>query len=171
MELETFLSFSEMCEFRNNQLEQNKINEIDKLINEILNFSETNEYWIGTILDYLNDLEQEDYLEYFLQPDFYGSREKSYRIISTQNNIPNSITDQDVGTLIKLNLQPQFILYDYKAENSYDPFEYYSKKRTLRLCLASIGMGADLKKYLCELIFNRIKQQRLEEKVLEKKLN
>ena len=168
MKISDFSSFNEMYESKK---KQSKNNELDKLIGEVLDFSETNEYWIGTILDYLNGLGQEDYIEYHLASDFYGSRKYSYRIISTQNNLPNSITDQDVETLFRLNAQPRFILYDYKVENNFDLFEYYNKQRTLKLCLKSLGMQDDLQRYLCELCFNKIKHHKLEEKILEKKLN
>lgn len=159
MEIEQFDSFKELIE----AAIKYKNPEILQIIDEIYNTSFTNEVWIGQIIDFLNDNDEEKcYNECYLTPfGSYGTRKYTYRFISTEEDKPSSrITDDDVQTLKKLKAQPQFILYDYEEDPALDIFGYYNLERTLKKCLESIGMTEELKVHLCEFCFSIIKRDR-----------
>lgn len=136
--------------------------EILQLTEKIFNTSYPNQIWIGEILDFLNNNnEGKEYSEYYLESDGnYGTRNGIYRIISSNEDIPYSITDGDIEVLKRLKAQPKFILYDYEEESTIDIFGYYRKERTLRKCIESIGMTDELVEHLCEFCFDRVKQAR-----------
>ena len=72
--------------------------------------------------------------------------------------MPDSITDDDIRVLKKFNAQTPFILYNYEERPSSDVFAYLEDERTLQECLQSIGMTKELKEYLCECCFYKVKQ-------------
>jgi len=159
MELKQFNSFKELISA---QLSDGENAEISQIIAEIYNTSYSNEVWIGLILDFLNDNNNEKYYsEYYLNPEgSFGTRKYTYRFISTEEDVPYSITDDDVSVLKRLKAQPQFILYDYEEELSSDMFSYLGYNKTLKKCLESIGMSKELKEYLCEYCFCKFKQKK-----------
>lgn len=158
MEMNQFKSFRELT---STPLNESEYYQVLQMLEEIYNTSFENQIWIGVILDFLNDKKSEkQYSEYYLTPDFgFGTRRCTYRFISTEEDMPNSITDSDVQVLKKFKAQPQFILYDYEEEPSSDIFEYLNRQRTLRKVLESIGIPKELKEHLCEYCFYRIKQE------------
>ena len=107
------------------------------MIEEIYNTSFQNQVWMGVILDFLNDNKEDKiYSEYYLTPDFsYGTRKYTYRFISTQEDIPDSITDSDIQVLKKFKAKTPFILYDYEEDPTIDIFDYFTQSRTLKKVL------------------------------------
>lgn len=168
MEITQFKSFKELI---STPVSESEYNQILQIIEEIYNKSFENQIWIGVILDFLNDNKEDKYYdEYYLTPDFsYGSRKYTYRFISTEEDIPHSITDSDVQVLKKFNASTPFILYDYEERPSADIFDYLNQPRTLRKVLESIGMTKELKEDLCEYCFYQIKQEKHQEIKVESK--
>ena len=130
-----------------------------ELINQIFNTSLSNEKWVGAILDFLNDNNQNKYYsEYYLRPEgSYGTRKYTYRFISTEEDMPVSITDDDINVLKRFRAQTRFILFDYEEDPDLDVFDYLTNERTLKKCLESLGMTDELKEHLCEYCFNMVK--------------
>ena len=162
MELKQFKSFQELIL---NPVSESEYKEIQQLIDKIYKTSFENQIWIEAILDFLNDNKNEKkYNEYYLRPDFsWDTRKNTYRFISTEEDMPHSITDSDVYVLKKFNAKTPFILYDYEEEPSVDIFDYLTQQRTLKKVLESIGMSDELKEHLCEFCFYKIKEDLLKE--------
>ena len=163
MELTQFNSFKELISTPVNESEHK---EILRMINEIYYTSYSNEVWIGVILDFLNDNNEDKYYnEYYLEPErSYKTRKCMYHIISTEENLPYSISDEEVLILKKFNAQPQFILYDFEDKTSTTPFEHLYQNRTLKKVLESIGMTKELEEHLCEFCFYKVKEKMEKEK-------
>lgn len=169
MELTQFNSFKELISTPVNESEHK---EILRMKDEIYYTSYSNEIWIGVILDFLNNNNEDKYYsEYYLNPEgSYKTRKCMYHIISTQEDIPSSITDEEVLILKKFNAQPQFILYDFEDKTSTTPFDHLYQNRTLKKVLESIGMTKELKEHLCEFCFNRVKKEQIkkqQEEIIE----
>lgn len=162
MDLTQFRSFKELI---STPVSESAHSQIMEMIEEIYNTSFQNQVWMGVILEFLNDnKDYKFYNEYYLTPDFsYGTRKYTYRFISTQEDIPDSITDDDIRVLKKFNAQTKFILYDYEEQPSADIFDYLEQPRTLRKVLESIGMTEELKAHLCEYCFYQVKQEKNQE--------
>jgi len=164
MKLKDFSSFKHLASKQNTAEETDQI---IQLINEILNTSYTSEIWIGQIIDFLNNNDEDkDYGEYYIKPDDYGTRKFTYRFISTEKDKPHPLTLNDENVqklkrLKKLNGQPKFILFDYEEDPSLGMWDYLHQKKTLREVLQCLGMSNDLKEYLCEFCFDRIKQTQI----------
>lgn len=171
MEMNQFRSFQELI---STPVIESELNQILQMIEEIYNTSFQNEVWMGVILEFLNDNKDDKfYSEYYLTPDFsYGRRKYTYRFISIQEDIPDSITDDDVQVLKKFNAQTPFILYDYEEQPSTDIFAYLEEPRTLKKVLESIGMTKELKSHLCEYCFYMVKREKnkQQESIITKKL-
>ena len=163
MNLEQVNSFKQLNSIKpeNNETKTEK----QQLLCEILGTSYKNEIWIGLILDFLNDNdENKEYKEYYLKPyGSLGTRKYTYRFISTDKNMPCSISDDDISVLKRLNAQPKFILYDYQEKPNKDPFAYLENERNLIDILQIIGMKEELSKYLCEYCFNKLKKEKSNE--------
>ena len=164
MKLEQFNNFQELISMttENNEEELQK----NQLLEKIYNTSYRNETWIGLILDFLNDNNQEKYYnEYYLTPDEYGARKYTYRFISTEEDMisQSSITDDDIRVLKRLNAQPKFILYDYEEKTNADIFAYLENEKTLLDVIHSIGMTIGLQNHLCEYCFNRLNQENIKQ--------
>jgi len=159
MELTQFRSFKELI---STPVSESELTKILQMIDEIYNTSFENQTWIGVILEFLNDNENEkQYNEYYLTSDFsYGTRKYTYRFISTEEDIPSSITDSDVQVLKKFNAKTPFILFDYEEQPSADIFAYLEQPRTLKKVLESIGMSDELKEHLCEYCFYIVTQEK-----------
>ncbi len=112
-------------------------------------------------MDFLNNNKEEKYYnEYYLTPSgSYGTRKYTYRFISTEEDMPCSITDDDIKVLKKFNAQTKFVLYDHKEKPSSDPFAYLENKKTLIDVMQAIGMTNELQNHLCEYCFNRLNQE------------
>ena len=166
MDLTQFRSFKELI---STPVSEGEYNQILQMIEEIYNTSFDNQTWIGVILEFLNDNTNDKYYsEYYLTPDLsYGTRKYTYRFISTEENMPHSITDADIQVLKKFNARPQFILYDYEEQPSADIFAYLEQHRTLRKVLESIGMTEELKEHLCEYCFYRIKEEKHQARLVD----
>lgn len=169
MALTQFRSFKELI---STPVSESEYNQIMEMIEEIYNTSFQNQVWMGVILEFLNDnKDYKFYNEYYLTPDFsYGTRKYTYRLISTQEDIPDSITDDDIQVLKKFNATTPFILYDYEEQPSEDIFAYLEQPRTLRKVLESIGMTEELKAHLCEYCFYQVKQEKNQSNELKKQL-
>lgn len=156
MDIKNFNSFKELV---STPVSESEYPEKIRIIDEIFNSSYQNQEWINVILCFLNNNNQnKSFGEYYLEPDDNRKKRKyTYRFISTKEDLPNSITDDDIKVLKKLNAQPKFILFDYEEEPILGAFNYSSKRRTLKKCLESIGMPEELKEYLCEFCFYRVK--------------
>ena len=168
MEISQFKSFKELIL---TPVNENEYNQILQMIEEIYNTSFQNQVWMGVILDFLNDNKEDKiYSEYYLTPDFsYGTRKYTYRFISTQEDIPDSITDSDIQVLKKFKAKTPFILYDYEEEPTIDIFDYFTQPRTLKKVLESIGISEELKVHLCEYCFYQVKQKKQQEITVESK--
>lgn len=166
MDLTQFRSFKELI---STPVSESAHSQIMEMIEEIYNTSFQNQVWMGVILEFLNDnKDYKFYNEYYLTPDFsYGTRKYTYRFISTEEDIPDSITDDDIRVLKKFNAQTKFILYDYEEQPSADIFAYLEQLRTLRKVLESIGMSEELKVHLCEYCFYQIKQIKEQERLVD----
>lgn len=166
MEMYQFKSFKELI---STPVNENEYNQILQMIEEIYNTSFQNQVWMGVILDFLNDNKEEKfYSEYYLTPDFsYGTRKYTYRFISTQEDITDSITDSDIQVLKRFKAKTPFILYDYEEEPTDDIFDYFTQSRTLRKVLESIGMSDELKAHLCEYCFYQIKQENHKKRLVD----
>ena len=162
MEISQFKSFKELM---STPLIEKEQEQVKKIVEEIYNTSFENEIWIGIILEFLNGNQGDKcYGEYYLKPDFgWDTRRCTYRFISTQVDMPHSISDSDVQVLKKFNAKTPFILYDYEEEPTADEFEYLSKKRTLKKVLESIGIEDDLKNHLCEYCFYKVKEIKIKQ--------
>lgn len=160
MKLEQVNSFKELNSIKPEN-DETKINQ-QQLLYEILSTSYKNEVWIGLIIDFLNDNdENKEYKEYYLKPyGSLGTRKYTYRFISTDEDMPCSISDDDIGVLKRLNAQPRFILYDYQEKPNKDPFAYLENERNLIDVLQIIGMKEELANYLCEYCFDKLKQEK-----------
>lgn len=159
MDLTQFKSFKELI---STPVSESEYNQILQMINEIYNTSFHNQIWIGVILEFLNDNQEDQYYgEYYLTPDFsYGTRKYTYRFISTQEDMPDSITDSDIEVLKRFKAKTPFILYDYEEQPSSNIFAYLEQPRTLKKVLESIGMSEELKVHLCEYCFYQLKQEK-----------
>lgn len=168
MSINEFKSFNELM---TTPVSERNYNQLQQIIEEVYNKSFENQVWIGVILDFLNGNQVgEFYNEYYLTPDFsYGTRKSTYRFISTQEDIPDSITDSDVQVLKKFNAKTPFILYDYEEEPSADIFDYLTQTRTLKKVLESIGMSEELKVHLCEYCFYQVKHEKQQERTVDSK--
>ena len=166
MEISQFKSFKELI---STPVRESEYNQIQQMIEEIYNTSFINQVWMGVILEFLNDNQDDKYYnEYYLTPDFsYGTRKYTYRFISTQEDIPDSITDSDIQVLKRFKAKTPFILYDYEEEPSADIFDYFTQSRTLKKVLESIGMSEELKAHLCEYCFYQIKQIKEQERLVD----
>lgn len=163
IEMNKFKSFQELI---STPVSESENSQIIQMIEKIYNTSFNNQVWIEAILDYLNDNKTEkQYEEYYLTPDFsWNTRKYTYRFISTEEDMPSSITDSDVQVLKKFKAQTPFILYDYEEKTSGDIFAYLEQPRTLKKVLEAIGMSEELKEYLCEYCFYRINQTTQQER-------
>ena len=159
MELIQFNSFKEL-EAANPENEEIKLQRYDMLC-KIYNTSYQNQVWIGLILDFLNDNEEEKYYsEYYLTPSgSYGTRKYTYRFISTEKDMPRSITDDDIKVLKKFNAQTKFVLYDHQEKTSSNPFAYLEYEKKLIDVMQAIGMTNELQNHLCEYCFNKLNQK------------
>jgi len=166
VEMYQFKSFKELI---STPVSESEYNQILKMIEEIYNTSFQNQVWMGVILEFLNDNQDDKfYNEYYLTPDFsYGTRKYTYRFISTQEDIPDSITDSDIQVLKRFKAKTPFILYDYEDEPSSDIFAYFEQPRTLKKVLESIGMSEELKIHLCEYCFYQVKQEKRQERLVD----
>ena len=166
MEIWQFKSFKELI---STPVKESEYNQIQQMIEEIYNTSFINQVWMGVILEFLNDNQDDKYYnEYYLTPDFsYGTRKYTYRFISTQEDIPDSITDSDIQVLKRFKAKTPFILYDYEEEPSSDIFAYFEQPRTLKKVLESIGMSEELKIHLCEYCFYQVKQEKRQERLVD----
>ena len=162
LEISQFKSFKELM---STPLIGKEQEQVKKIVEEIYNTSFENEIWIGIILEFLNGNQDDKcYEEYYLRPDLgWDTRRCTYRFISTQVDMPHSISDSDVQVLKKFNAKTPFILYDYEEEPTADEFEYLSKKRTLKKVLESIGIEDDLKNHLCEYCFYKVKEIKIKQ--------
>ena len=140
--------------------EETKLQRYD-MITKIYNTSYQNQVWIGLILDCLNDNEEGKYYsEYYLTPSgSYGTRKYTYRFISTEEDMPCSITDDDIKVLKRFNAQTKFVLYDHQEKTSSDPFAYLEYEKKLIDVMQAIGMTKELQNHLCEYCFNKLKQE------------
>lgn len=154
-----FRSFKELISTPVNEFEYPQILQ---MMQEVYNTILPSQTWIAAILDFLNDNKEGKYYnEYYLTPDFScGTREYVYRFISTEGDMPYSITDSDVEVLEKFHAQTKFILYNYEEKPSSDTFAYLEQPRSLRKVLESIGMTEELKEHLCEFCFYRLKEEK-----------
>lgn len=154
-----FRSFKELI---STPVSDSEYQQIVQMMEEVYNTSFPNQVWISAILDFLNDNKDEKYYsEFYLTPDFSdGRRTCTYRFISTDGDMPISITDDDVEVLRKFHAQTKFILYDYEETPSSDTFAYLERPRALRKVLKSIGMTEELKEHLCEFCFYRLKEEK-----------
>lgn len=168
MEMYQFKSFKELI---STPVSESEYNQILQMIEEIYNTSFQNQVWMGVILEFLNNNnEGKYYSEYYLNPDFsYGTRRYTYRFISTEEDIPDSITDSDIQVLKRFKAKTPFILYDYEEEPTADIFDYFTQSRTLKKVLDSIGMSEELKVHLCEYCFYQVKQEKQQEIKVESK--
>ena len=159
MNLMQFNSFKELISAKPEN-EETKLQKYD-MLTKIYNTNYQNQIWIGLILDFLNDNEEGKYYsEYYLTPSgSYGTRKHTYRFISTEEDMPYSITDDDIKVLKKFNAQTKFVLYDYQEKTSSDPFAYLENEKTLIDVIQAIGMPKDLQNHLCEYCFNRLNQE------------
>ena len=166
MEMYQFKSFKELI---STPVSESEYNQILQMIEEIYNTSFQNQVWMGVILEFLNDNQDDKfYSEYYLTPDFsYGTRKYTYRFISTQEDIPDSITDSDIQVLKRFKAKTPFILYDYEEEPTADIFDYFTQSRTLKKVLESIGMSEELKIHLCEYCFYQVKQIKEQERLVD----
>lgn len=166
MEMYQFKSFKELI---STPISESEYNQIPQMIEEIYNTSFQNQVWMGVILEFLNDNQDDKfYSEYYLTPDFsYGTRKYTYRFISTQEDIPDSITDSDIQVLKRFKAKTPFIWYDYEEEPTADIFDYFTKSRTLKKVLESIGMSNELKSHLCEYCFYHVKQIKEQERLVD----
>jgi len=166
MELTQFKSFKELI---STPVSENEYNQILQMIEEIYNTSFENQVWMGVILEFLNDNQDDKFFsEYYLTPNLsYGTRKYTYRFISTQEDIPDSITDSDIQVLKRLKAKTPFILYDYEEEPTTDIFDYFTQSRTLKKVLESIGMSDELKEHLCEYCFYQVKQVKQQERLVD----
>lgn len=145
---------------------------ISRMIDEVYDIYYSNKEWIELILDFLNGKNQDKkYSEHFYIPDENSKNKKDiYCFISTEDDMPISITDEEAMTLKKFNAQTKFILYGLKVKKSFSSSDFLYKKISLRDVLESIGMTTELKEYLSELCFNRVKEKILkkeQEKIIE----
>ncbi|MBE6154728.1 MAG: hypothetical protein E7163_04070 [Firmicutes bacterium] len=159
MELIEFNSFDELVTTKPENEEAKLLRY--ELLEKIYKTSYKNAKWIGLIIDFLNaNDEGKYYSEYYLTPDFsYGTRKYTYRFISTEEDKPYSITDDDIQVLKRLNAQPKFILYDYQEKPNSDVFAYLQNEKTLIDVIQAIGMPNELKSYLCDYCFNRLSHE------------
>lgn len=136
---------------------------ISRLIDEVYDIYYSNEEWIEIILDFLNgNTEDKKYSEYFYIPDENSNDRKDiYCFISTKDDMPISITDEEALILKKFNAQTKFILYGLEVKKSFSSQDFLCKKISLRKVLESIGITTELKEYLSELCFNRVKEEML----------
>lgn len=170
MEINQFNSFKELV---STPVNENEYNQILQMKEEIYNTSFENQIWIEVILEFLNGNQNDKcYEEYYLRPDFsWNTRRYTYRFISTQEDMPHSISDSDVQVLKKFNAKTSFILYDYEEKPAADEFEYLGQKRTLKRVLESIGIGDDLKDHLCEYCFYKLKENKIKQQERERQRN
>jgi len=154
-----FRNFKELISTPVSEIEYGQVTQI---IQEVYNTIFENQVWIGAILDFLNgNKEEKHYSEFYLTPDFsYGTRKCTYRFISTEGDMPYSITDSDVEVLKRFHAQTKFILYDHEEKPSSDAFAYLERPRSLRRVLESLGMTEELKEHLCEFCFYRLKEEK-----------
>lgn len=137
-----------------------------ELLTELYSTSYNNETWLGLILDYLNDNDKEnEYKEFYLVPDrIYGTRKHTYRFISIEEQMPCSISDDDIKFLKRLNARPKFILCDYEEKPSSAPFAYLENEKTLFDVIKIIGITEGLHNYLCEYCFDKLMQEKIKYK-------
>jgi len=159
MNLMQFNSFKELISAKPEN-EETKLQKYD-MLTKIYNTNYQNQIWIGLILDFLNDNEEGKYYsEYYLTPSgSYGTRKHTYRFISTEEDMPYSITDDDIKVLKRFNAQTKFVLYDYQEKTSSDPFAYLENEKKLIDVMQVIGMTNELQNHLCEYCFNRLNQE------------
>ena len=152
MELTQINSFKELVSSPVNEREKF---EVSKIINEILNSTATNNEWIKMILDYLNDNDKDNHYNhyYFSHKDSGGARKGNYHIISTEEDLPISITDEDVQILKKYNAKLNYILYEFEERYSLSALDFSSRTRTLKSVLDSIGLSKDVKEHLYNLVY------------------
>lgn len=151
-----FNSFNELISVTPEN-EEIKLQRYDMLA-KIYNTSYQNQVWISLILDFLNDNNKEKYYsQYYLTPSgSFGTRKYTYRFISTEEDMPYVISDDDIKVLKRLNAQTKFILYDYQEKTSSKPFAYLENEKKLIDVIQAIGMTNELRNHLCEYCFNKL---------------
>jgi len=162
MELTQINSFKEFVSSPVNNREKY---EVSIIINQILNSTDSNKVWLEMILDFLNNNDENKHYSqyYFPHKESDENRKGNYHLISTKEDLPTSITDEEVRILKKYNAQPQFILYEFEENSSLSSSDFASRTRTLKKVLESIGISNEVKEHLYNLIFCKVKEKILKE--------
>ncbi len=131
--------------------------ELNNLINYIFSQKETNEYWINKIIEYINFNDENCNIT---EPILLNkTSNKPCCLIISKNAVYPILTSEDIMDM-KLGLKtPDYIIYDCEINPNEDMKDYYSRLRSLREVIQSIGLPTFIKFFLCEETMAKLKEK------------